>query len=73
MEVIRQVLSEQNDFDISQAYLFIAKGKSLKTSLTADLIKEFLSNNDVHYKKNEINHLVRTFDSESNGCLNFFE
>lgn len=73
LEVVRQVLSEQNDFDISQAYLYIAKGKNLKAALNADLIKEFLSNNDVHYKKHEINHLVRTYDSESNGWLNFFE
>jgi Ca2+-binding EF-hand superfamily protein len=73
LEVIKQVLSEQQDFDVSQAYLYLSQGKNLKTPLTADSIKDFLSNNDLHYKKKEINRLIRTYDSESNGSLNFLE
>lgn len=73
LELIREVLSEQKQFDPATAFLALTHCKTFKTPLSPNDLHEFFLSNNSLCKPKEIARLIKCYDSNGNLHLSFQE
>ena len=71
VEINRQVLSQNLDFDAYQAFRYIDTDN--KNSINSENLLNFLNKNGICTNLNELQYLILFYDENQDGCLSYTE
>ena len=71
VEINRQVLSQNLDFDAYQAFRYIDTDN--KNSINSENLLKFLNKNGICTNLNELQYLILFYDENQDGCLSYTE
>ena len=73
VELIREVLTEQKQFDPAQAFLSLTHSKTFRTPCSEENLQDFFANNSLPFKTKEVARLMKCYDSDGDLSLSFQE
>ncbi len=73
VELIREVLTEQKQFDPAFAFLSLTHSRTFKTPCSHENLMDFFSANSLLFKTKEVLRLMKCYDSDGDLSLSFQE